>query len=83
MSKGQHKDIIYCFLIECSNEEFYHNEETGDLVAIVSREADQEYPKVERQPPYYQILPCPYCRTTDNRKHEDKKHINPKLGVSL
>jgi len=33
-----------------------------------------------RNPPYTQILPCPYCSTLNDRDHDLSLHINIKLG---
>ena len=32
-------------------------------------------------PPFVQILPCPYCDSEHENKHEPLKHVNPKLGI--
>ncbi len=33
------------------------------------------------KPPFYSIIPCPFCGTENDRKHDAIKHINPKLGT--
>lgn len=33
------------------------------------------------RPPFHQIIPCPYCGTENDRKHDLSHHTNPKLGT--
>jgi hypothetical protein len=33
------------------------------------------------KPPFHQIIPCPYCGTDNDRKHDSIKHVDPKLGA--
>lgn len=33
-----------------------------------------------REPPFIQILPCPYCGVLEDKDHDSKLHINHKLG---
>ena len=33
-----------------------------------------------RQPPFAQILPCPYCGVLEDKGHDLQLHINPSLG---
>lgn len=35
------------------------------------------------KPVFHSIIPCPYCGTENDRKHDPTKHINPKLGISI
>lgn len=34
-------------------------------------------------PPYYNIVPCPYCGVKEDRGHDPMKHINPALGEKV
>ncbi len=33
-------------------------------------------------PPFLAILPCPHCGTTNDRKHDLARHVDPKHGVN-
>lgn len=33
------------------------------------------------RPPFLSIIPCPYCGTENDRKHEPTKHTNSKFGT--
>ena len=33
--------------------------------------------------PFYQILPCPYCDSPDDRNHNELAHIDDRLGTKV
>jgi hypothetical protein len=33
------------------------------------------------KPPFLSIIPCPYCGTENDRKHDPLQHVNPKFGT--
>lgn len=48
---------------------------------VVATRRDGERPvDLRPAPPYYQILPCPYC-DADGAAHDPLKHVDPSLGT--
>lgn len=33
-----------------------------------------------KEPPFYQILPCPYCGIEEGNDHDPLKHVDARLG---
>lgn len=31
--------------------------------------------------PFYSLIPCPYCGTKDDRRHDPSKHVDPRFGI--
>lgn len=50
---------------------------------ICKTEPPFEYSDVHdmRNPPFLQILPCPYCGVNEDKDHDLSLHVNPKLGT--
>ncbi len=40
---------------------------------------------IERRakPPFYQLIPCPYCGVKEDRNHLPLKHVDPRLGTPI
>lgn len=55
---------------------------SGAIDLPIARKEGEDYDSVEVlcKPPYEEILPCPWCGTCEERKHDPIKHVNPKLG---
>jgi hypothetical protein len=35
---------------------------------------------LREHPPFYHILPCPYCGVEEDRNHKPLDHVDPRLG---
>ena len=47
--------------------------------------SDQDPVKADlrKHPPFYQILPCPYCGVEEDRNHEVLLHVDSRLGTPI
>lgn len=70
---------------------YYRHPETDELLFVVVkrdkpamqftpdgqplRESDKTFYDHRKAPPYRQVLPCPYCGTTEDRGHHNLSHI--------
>ncbi len=64
---------IKILTVEETQDLFY----TPPVVASLLEEPSQEKVVVDLRidPPYYQILPCPYCGVEEDKDHNPLKHI--------
>ena len=57
----------------------YWREAAGQTVA--SRDGSGFVTDHRPRPPYFQILPCPYCGVEEDRGHEPRLHVDRRLGT--
>lgn len=54
---------------------------TGAEVALVVEDgATRRVFDLREQPPFLQLLPCPYCDVAEDAGHLSAPHVNPRLG---
>ena len=53
-----------------------------EMVFMVSK--DNGMPTdMRRNPPFYQILPCPFCGVETDRNHNPLMHVDDRLGTPV
>lgn len=69
-------------LMEYDGSISYYDWDNPDKL-LLTVGASCEYSDVHdhRQPPFIQILPCPYCGVLEDREHDPRLHVNKKLGT--
>ena len=69
--------------IQCSEVYFdgvrYWRDANGQTLA--SRDGTGFVTDHRQRPPFFQILPCPYCGVESDRGHEPLLHVDRRLGT--
>lgn len=61
---------------------YYDRNNSDVLVAQINPMFEYSDVEIKEGPPYYQILPCPYCGVLTDKEHDPMLHVDKKLGVS-
>jgi hypothetical protein len=83
-SLDKDKHIHHCITLVKDNGsiEYYDRDHSDVLVAKTLPSFEYSDVVDHRQPPYFQILPCPFCGVLSDKDHDLSLHVNKKLGTS-
>ena len=76
------KHVHHCVILlgTDGSATYFDRDDSSLLVAVVRPGMKYEDVIDKRNPPFFQILPCPYCGVMEDRDHDPWLHVNPKLG---
>lgn len=79
--KGIHYAVT---MIDTDGSVSYYDRDNSDIL-IAKTFPSFEYEDVDdfRDPPFYQIIPCPLCGVVEDKNHDASLHVNPALGSEI
>ena len=76
-------NVVRCKVVETAGIKFWYPE-PGDAIFMVDTTVDPPVKSdLRKNPPFYQILPCPYCGVEEDRGHIALDHVDPRFGTPV
>jgi hypothetical protein len=76
-------NVVRCKVVETAGIKFWYPE-PGDAIFMVDTTVDPPVKSdLRNNPPFYTILPCPWCGVEEDRNHKPLDHVDPRLGKSI
>lgn len=71
------RHVHHCVtMIDVDGSVSYYDRDNPDILIAKIRQGFEYYDIEDfRNPPFYQILPCPYCGVSEDKNHDDSLHI--------
>lgn len=75
-------NVVRCEVVKYGERHYWFKIEDNPLAQLkaVAESVNGVVKDLRTEPPFYQILPCPYCGVEEDRNHDPLKHVHSELG---